>query len=58
MQPMTLSSVDLPEPLGDQPPLVRVENVSKHFGEGTARVDALREVSLRWTAMWSMTVAG
>ena len=30
----------------DQPPLVRVENVSKHFGEGTARVDALREVSL------------
>ena len=30
----------------DQSPLVRVENVSKHFGEGTARVDALREVSL------------
>jgi putative ABC transport system ATP-binding protein len=30
----------------DQAPLVRVENVSKHFGDGTARVDALREVSL------------
>jgi putative ABC transport system ATP-binding protein len=30
----------------DQPPLVRVENVSKHFGDETSRVDALREVSL------------
>ena len=30
----------------DQPPLVCVERVSKHFGEGMARVDALREVSL------------
>ncbi|MCB1550116.1 MAG: ABC transporter ATP-binding protein, partial [Hyphomicrobiaceae bacterium] len=28
------------------PPLVRIERISKHFGEGEARVDALREVSL------------
>ena len=27
-------------------PLVRLEGVSKHFGEGEARVDALRDVSL------------
>jgi putative ABC transport system ATP-binding protein len=27
-------------------PLVRVENVSKHFGEDSTRVDALRDVSL------------
>lgn len=27
-------------------PLVRVQNVSKHFGEGDSRVDALREVSI------------
>lgn len=27
-------------------PLVEVENVSKHFGEGATRVDALREVSI------------
>lgn len=27
-------------------PLVRVDRVSKHFGEGDARVDALREVSI------------
>ncbi len=27
-------------------PLVRVRSVSKHFGEGEARVDALREVSI------------
>jgi len=27
-------------------PLVRVERVSKHFGEGKSRVDALREVSI------------
>ena len=27
-------------------PLVRVEHVSKHFGEGQTRVDALRDVSL------------
>jgi putative ABC transport system ATP-binding protein len=27
-------------------PLVRLEHVSKHFGEGEARVDALRDVSL------------
>ncbi len=30
----------------DQPPLVRIERVSKHFGEGETRVDALREVSI------------
>ena len=27
-------------------PLVRVSNISKHFGEGEARVDALRNVSI------------
>ncbi len=27
-------------------PLVRVKNVSKHFGDGDARVDALRDVSI------------
>ncbi len=27
-------------------PLVKLQNVSKHFGEGDARVDALREVSI------------
>jgi len=27
-------------------PLVRIRNVSKHFGEGETRIDALREVSL------------
>ena len=27
-------------------PLVKLKNVSKHFGEGASRVDALREVSL------------
>ncbi len=27
-------------------PLVRVKNVSKHFGDGEARVDALRDVSI------------
>jgi putative ABC transport system ATP-binding protein len=30
-----------------RPPLVQVHNVSKHFGEGETRVDALREVSLQ-----------
>ncbi len=30
----------------NQPPLVRVDRVSKHFGEGEARVDALRDVSI------------
>tara|TARA_R110001592_G_scaffold16881_1_gene71346 strand:+ start:22601 stop:23299 length:699 start_codon:yes stop_codon:yes gene_type:complete len=29
-----------------QSPLVKLQKVSKHFGEGDARVDALREVSL------------
>lgn len=33
------------EPESDQP-LVRLDGVSKHFGEGEARVDALRDVSL------------
>ncbi len=28
------------------PPLVHVDRVSKHFGEGEARVDALRDVSI------------
>lgn len=28
------------------PPLVRLDRISKHFGEGETRVDALREVSL------------
>jgi putative ABC transport system ATP-binding protein len=31
---------------GSDTPLVRLEGVSKHFGEGETRVDALREVSL------------
>src|SRR6266511_3608381 len=30
----------------EQQPLVRVEDVSKHFGEGPTRVDALRHVTL------------
>jgi putative ABC transport system ATP-binding protein len=33
-------------PSDQKQPLVRVRNISKHFGEGEARVDALREVSL------------
>lgn len=31
---------------GSDKPLVRLEGISKHFGEGETRVDALREVSL------------
>ncbi|MCI0493057.1 MAG: ABC transporter ATP-binding protein [Planctomycetes bacterium] len=31
---------------GSENPLVHVRNVSKHFGEGDTRVDALRDVSL------------
>ena len=27
-------------------PLVRVKNISKHFGDGESRVDALRNVSI------------
>jgi putative ABC transport system ATP-binding protein len=27
-------------------PLVRLDRISKHFGEGETRVDALREVSI------------
>lgn len=30
----------------DRTPLVRLQHISKHFGEGDARVDALRNVSL------------
>jgi putative ABC transport system ATP-binding protein len=29
----------------DEKPVVELKNISKHFGEGSARVDALREVS-------------
>jgi len=29
----------------DEQPVVELKNISKHFGEGAARVDALREVS-------------
>ncbi len=35
-----MTNIDQPEPL------VKLKNVSKHFGEGDARVDALREVSI------------
>lgn len=31
---------------GSDTPLVRLEGISKHFGEGETRVDALRDVSL------------
>lgn len=31
---------------GSDPPLVRLDGISKHFGEGATRVDALRDVSL------------
>ncbi|WP_417847077.1 ABC transporter ATP-binding protein [Thalassospira povalilytica] len=34
------------EPLVQKKPLVHVRDVSKHFGEGETRVDALRDVSL------------
>src|SRR3989304_109415 len=27
-------------------PVVRIEHVSKHFGEGSARVDALRDINI------------
>jgi putative ABC transport system ATP-binding protein len=30
----------------DESPIVEVRGINKHFGEGTARVDALRDVSL------------
>jgi putative ABC transport system ATP-binding protein len=33
--------------MGDLSPLVHVKGVSKHFGEGETRVDALRDVSLQ-----------
>jgi putative ABC transport system ATP-binding protein len=32
---------------GSEEPLVRLEGISKHFGEGETRVDALRDVSLQ-----------
>ena len=32
--------------LGGEIPLVHVRNISKHFGEGETRIDALRDVSL------------
>ena len=32
--------------LGKPPPLVETRGISKHFGEGSARVDALRKVSI------------
>jgi len=32
--------------IGERAPLVRVEHLSKHFGEGETRVDALRDVGL------------
>ncbi|HFD12369.1 MAG TPA: ABC transporter ATP-binding protein [Crenotrichaceae bacterium] len=35
-----MSNIDQPEPL------VKLQNVSKHYGEGNARVDALSEVSI------------
>lgn len=35
----------MPEPAGPKP-LVRLTSISKHFGEGATRVDALRDVSL------------
>lgn len=31
----------------DRQPVVRVEHLSKHFGEGAARVDALRDIDLQ-----------
>ena len=30
----------------DKTPVVRVEHLSKHFGSGTARVDALRDINM------------
>ncbi len=32
--------------MADKTPVVRVEHLSKHFGEGSARVDALRDVDM------------
>lgn len=29
----------------DEQPVIKLQNISKHFGEGSARVDALRDVS-------------
>jgi len=34
----------------NDPPLVRLNDISKHFGEGQARVDALRDVSIEVNA--------
>jgi len=43
-----MSPNDTAHPPGDpqRQPLVRVDRISKHFGEGETRVDALREVSI------------
>ena len=30
----------------DRQPVVRVEHLSKHFGQGSARVDALRDINM------------
>ena len=32
--------------MADKPPVVRVEHLSKHFGSGIARVDALRDIDM------------
>jgi putative ABC transport system ATP-binding protein len=32
--------------MADKSPVVRVENLSKHFGAGSARVDALRDITM------------
>ena len=35
-------------------PIVRVEHLSKHFGTGSARVDALTDISMEFPpAKWS-----
>ena len=35
-------------------PIVRVEHLSKHFGSGTARIDALRDINMDvYPAKWS-----
>ena len=38
----------------DRQPVVRVEHLSKHFGQGTTRVDALRDINMEvFPARWS-----
>jgi len=36
-----------PQPIAHDAPLVELRGISKHFGEGETRVDALRDVSLK-----------